>query len=62
MTYRWLDSEAAAELLGLKKRQFVERTSKLPGFPVPRRDGGIGRPYWRDDELQRWAEQQRQAA
>jgi hypothetical protein len=62
MTPRWLDTEGAAELLGLKVRQFRERTSKLPGFPVPRRDGGIGRPMWRDDELMRWAEQQRQVA
>jgi len=28
-TYQWLDSEDAAALLGLKKRQFVEGTQML---------------------------------
>jgi predicted DNA-binding transcriptional regulator AlpA len=59
---RWLDAEATAALLGMKVRQFRERTAKLPGFPTPIRPGGKGHPRWRDDEVQRWAEQQRQVA
>lgn len=62
MTPHWLDADAVAAMLGMKVRQFRERTSKLPSFPKPMRPGGNGHPRWRSDEVARWAEQQRVSA
>jgi predicted DNA-binding transcriptional regulator AlpA len=59
---RWIDAEAIARMLGYEVRVVRERLAKKPGFPVPMRVNGTGHPRWRVDEVERWAESQREAA
>lgn len=57
---RWLDAKGIGALLSLSPRVVRERIALSPGFPTPMRINGVGHPRWREDEVQEWAERQRQ--
>lgn len=56
----WLDAEGVGLILSLSARVVRERIALIPGFPVPLRIGGAGHPRWRRDEVEEWAEKERQ--
>jgi len=59
---QWIDAEQVGKVLGYKTRVVREKLAKRSDFPLPMRVGGEGHPRWRRDEIERWAESQRQAA
>lgn len=58
---RWVDSQAAAAMLGISRRSFVERVASRSDFPRPARPMG-GMPVWKVSEVSAWMEKQRDAA
>lgn len=58
---RWVDSEAAAAMIGVPKRKFLERIACRDDFPVPSRPTGpTGFKVWRVSEVDAWMERQRE--
>ncbi len=57
---RWLDAAGIGALLSVSSRQVRERLALRPDFPRPLRIAGVGHPRWREDEVQEWAEKERQ--
>jgi predicted DNA-binding transcriptional regulator AlpA len=53
----WIDADKVGRILGYKARVVREKLAKRPDFPRPMR---AGHPRWRRDEIERWAESQRE--
>jgi predicted DNA-binding transcriptional regulator AlpA len=51
----WLDAEQAAEYLNTSERNFRENVAVQPGFPRPRKRGGL-RLMWSRREIDEWME------
>lgn len=56
---RWINADVAARMLAITKRQFVERIAPRPDFPTPFRLDGVGRPRWKESEVDEWATRHR---
>ena len=56
---RWLDSSAAAALMGYSPRQFSERIACLPDFPKPFRLDASGHPRYKAQEILTWMDRRR---
>lgn len=56
----WLTAEGVGKMLSMPARAIRERVALLPNFPKPLRIDGTGHPRWREDEVARWAELERQ--
>ena len=59
-------AEQCAEYLGISRRHFVDRVSKIWGFPtairLPTDTGSRGHDRWYAIDVQNWVEQQKKAS
>lgn len=54
--HQWVDIDGARSVLGMERRQFVDRIAPRPDFPRPARIDGKGRPRWKLAEVSAWME------
>ncbi len=52
--FKWIDAEAAAEMLGYSVSHFRQRIACRPDFPLARAVGPVGDPRWNAGQVNAW--------